>query len=131
MGDGSPSPSGCRLSAQSSAPGRGRPALRAPPPVHARLRMLASELVSTAVCSRAKCTEPVIALRVERWGATVRLEVIRMAGEGERSRDRLAPDPQWTLAMLDEFADDWGVVHDECGRPVRSWVELRTGDDAG
>jgi hypothetical protein len=97
-----------------------------PAAVHARLRMLASELVSTAVCCRARTMEPVIELHVERWGETVRLEVIRVAGEGERSHDRLAPDPQWTLAMLDEFADDWGVVHDECGRPVRSWAEVRT-----
>lgn len=120
-----------RLKGVDSAPEAARIAvdkLRAeiPTAAHARLRMLASELVSTAVCSRAKTTEPVIELHVERWGETVRLEVIRMAGEGERSRDRLAPDPQWTLAMLDEFADDWGVVHDECGRPVRSWVEVRT-----
>src|SRR5688572_1879254 len=124
-----------RLQGVDSAPRAARVAvdrMRAelPAAVHARLRMLASELVSTAVCSRASSVEPVIEMRVEQAGPTVRLEVTRVPGNGERSRDRLAPDPQWTLAMLDEFADNWGVVHDECGRPVRSWAEVRMDDAA-
>lgn len=93
--------------------------------------MLASELVSTAVCSRARTTEPVIELSVERAGAVVRLEVNRVAGQRAHARHELAPAPQWTLALLDEFADDWGVVHDECGLALRSWAEIKVESAAG
>jgi hypothetical protein len=93
--------------------------------------MLASELVSTAVCSRARTTEPVIELSVHRAGPVVRLEVNRVAGQGAHSRHELAPVPQWTFALLDEFADEWGVVHDECGLALQSWAEIRVGSAAG
>ena len=98
---------------------------------HARLRMLASELVTTAVCSRSRTSEPVIEMNVERTGSVVRIAVTRITGSGAQPRHALAPAPQWTFALLDEFADDWGVVHDECGLALSSWAEIRIDDAAG
>ena len=95
--------------------------------VHARLRLLASELVTSAVACRAATTEPAVRLEIEVLDGAVRLRVERIRTEDEPVQDRLGRSPQWTLALLDEMADEWGVVHDECGLHLRSWAEVKIG----
>ena len=107
--------------------GEGSATCRLPAAVHARLRLLASELVTSAVTCRASTAEPVVQLEIEMDDETVRLRVERVRSHTDPIRDSLGRSPQWTLALLDEMADAWGVVHDECGRHLRSWAELRVG----
>ena len=90
------------------------------PTVLNKVRVLASELVTSAICQAGHHTDGWvdIAVSVSPW--LVRVEV----SCAESAHGRFEHPPTWSGELLDELADDWGFIRDDDGHLLRLWFEL-------
>jgi integral membrane sensor domain MASE1/anti-sigma regulatory factor (Ser/Thr protein kinase) len=89
----------------------------------ATARLLVSEIVTNSVRHAQASAEDKIELRATVFADKLRVEVSDR-GAGFRGRAR-TPDPEsasgWGLYIVDQFADNWGVLRDDA---TRVWFEI-------
>lgn len=90
------------------------------PTVLNKVRLLSSELVTSAIAQAGHHTDDWVDVEVCVSPWQVRVEVSCTL----EAHGRFDYPPTWSGAMLDELADDWGFVRDEEGRTLRLWFEL-------
>jgi hypothetical protein len=90
------------------------------PTVLNKVRLLASELVTSAIAQGGHHTDGWVDVEVAVSPWQVRVQVsCELDAHG-----RFDYPPTWSGAMLDDLADDWGFVRDEEGRTLKLWFEL-------
>jgi hypothetical protein len=90
------------------------------PTVLNKVRLLASELVTSAIAQAGHHTDDWVDVMMSVSPWQVRVEVSCELG----AHGRFEYPPTWSGAMLDDLADDWGFVRDDDGRMLKLWFEL-------
>jgi hypothetical protein len=93
------------------------------PTVLNKVRVLASELVTSAIAQAGHHTDDWVDIEVSVTPWQVRVEV-SCETSPEAAHGRFEYPPTWSGAMLDDLADDWGFVRDEDGRMIKIWFEI-------